>query len=60
MDVPGVPKQVLDQPGPARRHGRVQPGAFGRVREQVALAAQRVDVFGGFHAVILPCLAGIS
>ena len=52
VDVPGVPQQVLDQPGRARRYGRVQPGAFGRVREQVAVAAQCVDVFGDLHAAI--------
>ena len=48
VDVPGVPEQVLDLPGRARRDRCVQAGPGGRVREQVSLSAQRVDVFGDF------------
>ena len=34
--------------------GCVQAGPFGRVGEQVTLAAQRVDVLSDLHAAILP------
>ena len=49
VDVPGMPQQVPDLPGRARRHGRVKPGPFGRIGEQVALAAQHVNVLSDLH-----------
>ena len=50
VDVTGMPQQVPDLPGRARRHGRVEPGPFGRIGEQVALAAQHVNVLSDLHS----------
>src|ERR1700733_4046073 len=49
VDVAGMPQQVPDLPGRARRDRRVQPGPLRGVGEQGTLEAQRVDVLGDLH-----------